>query len=174
MPASFLLVSLFPVLLIAAAIFDLTSYKIPNILSGALLALFLIFLLAMALSGHAMGWSGILDHLAAGGLGLIAGMVLFAFRLVGGGDAKFFAVASLWLGLNSMLDYAVVSSLAGGALTFGLLTLRSCPLPSFLAKLPWVLRLAEPKGAVPYGVALAAGALIVLPGTELFRLTVAG
>jgi len=174
MQASFLLVSIFPILMVAAAIFDLTSFKIPNILSGALLALFPVFLLAMALSGHAMGWSGILDHVMGGGLGLIAGMILFAFRVVGGGDAKFFAVTCLWLGLHAMSDYALVTSLTGGALTFGLLALRSVPLPLFLAKLPWVLRLAEPKGAVPYGVALAAGALIVLPDTELFRMTIVG
>ena len=36
----------------------------------------------------------------------------------------------------------------------------------------WVARLADPKAGIPYGVALAAAALIVLPDTELFAMTV--
>jgi prepilin peptidase CpaA len=169
MQASFLLVGVFPVLLITAAIFDLTSFKIPNILPGAMLALFLVFLSAMALSGHAVSWSEIFSHLMAAGLGLIIGMIMFALRWIGGGDAKFFAMTCLWLGWESMLDYAVMASIAGGVLTLALLWLRRFPLPGFL-QMPWVLRLAEPKGAVPYGVALAAAALLILPGTELFHL----
>ena len=174
MQASFLLVGVLPVLLIAAAIFDLTSFTIPNILPGAMLVLFLAFLLAMALSGHAVGWSETSSHMMAGGIGLIAGMVMFALGLVGGGDAKLFAMTCLWLGLESMFEYTLVVSLAGGLLTFSLLMLRRYPLPSFLVKFPWMLRLADPKGGVPYGVALAAAALVVLPGTDLFRLTSAG
>ena len=174
MQASFLLVSLLPVLLIAAAIFDLTSFTIPNILPGARLVLFVAFLLAMALSGHAVRWSEISHHFLAGGAGLLFGMGLFAFGLVGGGDAKLFAMASLWLGWDAMFEYMIFASLAGGALTFALLALRRFPLPPMLVKLPWMLRLADPQSGVPYGVALAAGALAVLPGTELFRLAMAG
>lgn len=169
MHASFLLVSFVPVLLIAAAIFDVASYRIPNILPGALLLLFLIFLATMALSGHAVGWSEISGHLMAGGVGLIAGMIMFGLGWIGGGDAKLFAMTCLWLGWESLLTYTVAASVAGGALTLTLLWLRGVPLPLFLQR-PWVLRLADPKGAVPYGVALAAAALFILPGTELFHL----
>src|SRR3954469_12421608 len=102
MQTSFLLVGVLPVLLVAAAIFDLTSFTIPNILPGAMLVLFLIFLLAMALSGHAVSWNEISGHLIAGGLALIAGMILFALGGIGGGDAKLFATICLWLGWDSM------------------------------------------------------------------------
>jgi prepilin peptidase CpaA len=172
MQASFLLVGVLPVLLVAAAIFDLTSYTIPNILPGAMLVLFLIFLLAMALSGHAVSWNEISGHLMAGGLGLIAGMILFALGWIGGGDAKLFAMTCLWLGWDSMLAYAVTASIGGGALTLALLWLRGLVLPVFL-QWPWLLRLADPKGAVPYGVALASAALMILPGTEIFHLATA-
>jgi prepilin peptidase CpaA len=172
MQASFLLVSVLPVLLIAAAIFDVTSFRIPNILPGAMLVLFLIFLLAMAISGHAVGWNEISGHLMAGGIGLIAGMILFALGLIGGGDAKLFAMTCLWLGWESLLSYAITASIAGGILTLALLWLRRFTLPLFLQR-PWVLRLTDPKGSVPYGVALAAAALFILPGTELFHLATA-
>jgi Flp pilus assembly protein protease CpaA len=34
----------------------------------------------------------------------------------------------------------------------------------------WICRLADRKGDIPYGVALAAAALVILPETTLFRL----
>ena len=172
MQVSFLLVGVLPVLLVAAAIFDLTSFTIPNILPGAMLALFLMFLSGMAFSGHPVSWNEISGHLMAAGLGLIAGMILFAFRWIGGGDAKLFAMICLWLGWDSMLNYAVTASIAGGLLTLALLSLRGFPLPVFLRR-PWILRLLDPKGAIPYGVALAGAALLILPGTEIFHLATA-
>ena len=174
MHASFLLASFFPVLLIAAAICDLTSFRIPNILPGAIIALFPAFLIATAFSGHSAAWSEIAGHLLAGCLGLLIGMLLFARGWVGGGDAKLFAAICLWLGWQSLLEYAVVASLAGGLLCFALLVLRGTPLPAFFVRLPWMMRLADPKSAVPYGLALVAAALIILPGTEVFRLASLG
>jgi prepilin peptidase CpaA len=173
MHASSLLASFFPVLLIAAALFDLTSFRIPNILSGAIISLFPIFLIALALSGHTVSWGEISGHVLAGAIGLVLGMALFAAGWVGGGDAKLFAAICLWLGWESLLEYVVLASLTGGLLTFALLWLRNFTLPSFCARLPWLLRLADPKSAVPYGLALVAGALLILPGTELFRLAIA-
>jgi prepilin peptidase CpaA len=38
-----------------------------------------------------------------------------------------------------------------------------------LASREWIVRLHEPRAGIPYGVALAAGALAILPYTELFR-----
>jgi prepilin peptidase CpaA len=110
----------------------------------------------------------------AGGVGLILGMGLFAAGWVGGGDAKLFAAICLWLGWESLLEYVALATLAGGLLTFALLWLRGFALPSFLARVPWMLRLADPKSAVPYGLALVAGALLILPETELFRLGYSG
>jgi prepilin peptidase CpaA len=112
----------------------------------------------------------IVPHLTAGGVGLIIGMVMFALHWIGGGDAKLFAMACLWLGWDYMFDYALIASIQGGALTLGLLMLRRIPLPAFMAGQPWLIRLADPKAGVPYGVALAIAALNVLPNTEIFRL----
>jgi prepilin peptidase CpaA len=44
------------------------------------------------------------------------------------------------------------------------------PLPQFLAGREWVDRLHRPDGGVPYGIALAAAALIVYPQTEWMTL----
>jgi prepilin peptidase CpaA len=66
----------------------------------------------------------------------------------------------------------LVATLVGGAITILLLSIRSLPLPSMFAARAWILRLHDSKSGVPYGVALGAGALIVLPYTEIFRAAV--
>jgi prepilin peptidase CpaA len=165
-----MLIATLPALLVAAAFFDLTTYTIPNILPAGMLLLFAIFLLAMALGGHALHWKELSPHLIAGGAGLAIGMAMFALGWIGGGDAKLFAMACLWLGWDVMYAYAMIASILGGGLTISLLMLRQVPLPRILAEQPWLLRLADPQSGVPYGVALSIAALSILPTTEIFRL----
>jgi prepilin peptidase CpaA len=45
---------------------------------------------------------------------------------------------------------------------------RSVPLPGPLLSEPWAVRLHRVDAGIPYGVALAAGALLVLPHTLWF------
>jgi prepilin peptidase CpaA len=170
MTVAILLVGILPSLLVTAAIFDLTTFTIPNLLPGSMLVIFAVFVLTMALSGHAVAWSEMRLHLLSGGVGLAAGIAMFAAGWVGGGDAKLFAMACLWLGWDAMYEYTLLASLLGGALTIAVLALRRVPLPRLLAAQPWLVRLADPDSGVPYGVALAMAALTLLPDTELFRL----
>lgn len=163
MAATFCLLGVMPVLLILAGGWDLVTYTIPNALPLALAAVFVVFALLIPLPLLVCG-----SHLAAGLLGLVIGMVLFACRFVGGGDAKLFAAAALWFGLQDMLSYALIASLIGGAFTLLLLFWRKVPLPSGLYRYSWVVRLHAPDGGIPYGVALAAGAIVMLPNAEIF------
>jgi len=107
-------------------------------------------------------------------VGLVAGFTLFALGYVGGGDAKLFAATALAFGLHDLLDYAVVASVFGGVLTLSLLAARKIPLPRLFAAQGWILRLHDEREGIPYGVALALGALVLLPHTEFFRLATGG
>jgi len=173
MTVAILVMAVLPALLAAAGAFDLMSYTIPNIIPGAMIALFIPFMVIIALSGG-MSWSEIGLHLLGGAVGLAAGMALFAAGWVGGGDAKLFAAAMLWLGWDALLEYTIMASILGGVLTFALLALRRVPLPSFLVKQPWLAHLSDHKAGVPYGVALAAAALLVLPDTRVFQIASGG
>ena len=160
-----LLLFIVPALLALAAGWDLTSYTIPNFLSAALIAAFVLFALATHMTLGAAG-----THLLAGALGLFAGFALFALGTIGGGDAKLFAAIALWLGFANLLDFTLAASLFGGALAILILGLRHLPLPAPFSGQSWLMRLHDEKAGIPYGVALAAGALVVLPGTEMYRM----
>ena len=169
-----LVLTILPALFILTAIWDLTSFTIPNHLVLALLALFILFAGAAAIGGAGLGWSEAGYHLLAGVIGLVLGLILFATGVIGGGDAKLFAVTTLWLGLNALFQYALLVTLFGGLLTLAILFVRRTPLPLFLLKYEWVRRLHDRKAGVPYGVALAVAALMTLPDTPIFRLAVVG
>lgn len=76
----------FPILLTgfmaAVLFFDVTRYIIPNWLVGVLLVLYPAFVL---MSPVPVGWP---MALAAAGLMFVVGVVIFAFRLMGGGDVS--------------------------------------------------------------------------------------
>ena len=72
--------------------------------------------------------------------------------------------------MKDFLPYALVASVFGGVLALGLMLLRRWPLPLFLARQRWIIKLHDKEAGIPYGVALAAGAFILLPSTEIFRL----
>jgi prepilin peptidase CpaA len=168
MIAEILVIVALPLLLGTAGLYDLASFTVPNFLTAALLAVFVLFALAAGLSLPAIGW-----HLLAGLVGLLLGFALFVPGYVGGGDAKLFAVTVLWLGFRDLMPYLLLASIAGGVLTLAMLALRQCPLPPFFMRRAWIAKLHDARSGIPYGVALAAGAFILLPSTEIFRLAAA-
>jgi len=165
MLAEILVLIALPLLLAVAAGWDIASFTIPNFLNLSLIAAFAVFAFVAGLSFPVIGW-----HLLAAVIALAIGFTLFATGHIGGGDAKLFAAVVLWLGLKDSLPYALVASLFGGLLALGLMLLRNWPLPVFLARQGWILKLHDKQAGIPYGVALAAGAFVLLPSTEIFRL----
>ena len=168
-----LFVAVLPAILITAGAWDLTTFTIPNIFPAVLVLLFVVFAAAMLFAPLPIAFAQIELQLAGGGIGLAVGVVFFALGLIGGGDAKFFAAAALWLGWHSLLEYAVLASLYGGVLTIGILILRQVPVPNGLVAHDWFMRLTDRRSGIPYGVALSAAALSVLPNSDLFRLAAA-
>ena len=167
MIAEILVLAALPLLLAAAGAYDLASFTIPNFLTAALTAAFLLFALAAGLSLPVIGW-----HCLAGLAGLVLGFGLFALGYVGGGDAKLFAATVLWLGFKDLMAYALIASLCGGLLALILIALRQYPLSNVILRHAWIAKLHDARSGIPYGVALAAGAFILLPSTEIFRLAV--
>lgn len=151
---------LFPALMAFAASSDLFTMTISNRVSLALLAGFFLMALVVGLNGH-----DVLMHIGAGLAVLVVTFVFFARGWIGGGDAKLAAATALWLGFDPLMNYLLYASLFGGALTLMMLRFRLVPLPGPLAGQEWAERLHRADAGVPYGIALAASALLVYPDT---------
>ena len=157
------LAAAFAALVLTGAVRDLISYTIPNWISFAILGLFPVAALAADVSLSTAGL-----HAAIGVGVLVAAMAMFAFRWIGGGDAKLFASAAFWMGWPAITDFMLWTALTGGVLAVVLMSMRRAPLrPIVLLGPPWLVKLSEPGGAAPYGVAIAVGALVALPKSPL-------
>jgi prepilin peptidase CpaA len=162
-----LLFILFPLAMAYAAASDLLTMTISNKVTLALVA---GFVLLAPLTG--MGWEEFGMHFAAGGIVLAFCFACFAFGWIGGGDAKLAAGIALWLGWSHTIEFVGLASVLGGGLTLAILTYRRSVLPAFVIRQPWLLRLHDDKAGVPYGVALAAAALAIYPGTPWVKMAV--
>ena len=157
-------VYLFPMLMLFAACHDLFTMRISNRISIVLA----IGFLPLALLGG-MAPSLIATHYACGAAVLAITFTLFALGKIGGGDAKLAASSVIWIGWEPLVDYLIVTSLLGGALAVFLLLARQVALPLILLKQDWIARLHEPRGGIPYGVALGLAGVLVYPDTAIWR-----
>lgn len=136
---------------------DTTRYTIPNWLNATLL---LAYPFAVYSAPHTIDWQ---NALLGGAIALCVGYVIFALKLMGGGDVKLIAVLALWVGLAHLLDFIFITALLGGVLSIILWATRKI-LPYFPklkrgASWPRILTEGEP---VPYGIAIALSFLILL------------
>ena len=162
-PTPALLLAVFPAGVIAAALKDATSFTIPNWISIALVLAFFPVALALHLPWSAVGACAIAAVAA-----LVCGMGFFALGWCGGGDAKLLAACALWLGWPSVLVFLLATGVAGGILAAGLVTARKGVIGGMISAGPgWLGRLFQPDADLPYGLAIAVGALVAFPSSVL-------
>jgi prepilin peptidase CpaA len=155
---------LFPALMAVAAVSDLFTMTISNRISLLLIAGFVVLAAFGGMSLHAISM-----HLAAGFAVLLVAFACFAAGWIGGGDAKLAAATALWFGFEHLGFYLVYATFAGAVLTLLLLQFRKLPLPVTWLSQEWLQRLHDRKNGIPYGVALAIGALAIYPDTEWMK-----
>ncbi len=155
---------LFPALVAFAAASDLLTMTISNRVSLLLVAGFLGL---AAVSGMAI--NDVFLHLGAGLVVLAIAFACFAFGWIGGGDAKVAAATSVWFGFPFLMNYLAHAAVFGGILTIFLILFRRFPVPYALGNQSWLLRLHHRDSGVPYGIALAIGALLVYPETPWIK-----
>jgi len=131
--------------LLAAAAEDFARLRISNV------TVLVVIAAAIAAMGFA-GFHGPLWQNAIIFAGILAvGTVAFARDLMGGGDVKLLAAAGLWVGFSAAPWLLAAIFLAGGILALIYIIVR---------KLRGKSR--REAGRIPYGIAIAAGALCVL------------
>jgi prepilin peptidase CpaA len=128
---------------------DLFRRRIPNWLC----AITAISGLAIAMVGGSLGLVG--NHALHAAIALAVGMALFALRIVGGGDAKFYAAIAAWFPLRSA---SALFMLVGAS---GLVLLVIWFVARRLAGKPIRKGGNDPFDGLPYGIAIASGAVIM-------------
>jgi prepilin peptidase CpaA len=148
-------------LLCAAAILDVATRRVPNLLVGAL-----------AVSGLGAQWlvrghgTMLLAVLAVGIAGAVHAIPWW-LRVLGGGDVKLAAAAAAWVGAAALPTFLLAAAVAGGlvsaaALLAGGRWSRAALSPRLSAGLARISPSARTGISVPYGVAISAGAIVAL------------
>ncbi len=142
----------------------MTSMTIPNWISLVLLAGF--FAVAPFVLSS---WSEFGLHILVGMTCFVLGVGMFALGWMGGGDAKLLAATSFWWVWSDLLVYLTFTAIAGGVLALFLIVGRQF-LPVSVLTTDWMHRLFKDEKRMPYGLALAFGALMTLPRSEIFAI----
>lgn len=152
----------FIVLLALAGACDVRIRRIPNSLVASLALLGVGY--AVAELG---GGAGMISALTGLVVGLVIWLPWYALGMIGAGDVKLFAAGSVWLGPRLALSAAAISAILGGALAVSWLLwlhLHSERAAEGVARangdandLVEVDTDTQSRGALPYGVAMAAG-----------------
>ena len=147
-------------LVICAALSDISAFRIPNKISLGLIALYPPHLL---LSPVPVDW---MRAFMVAGITFVVGFILFARGLVGAGDVKLLSATALWAGRPLIGTELVIMALAGGLLAVSAMLIqivRRYRAEGLIGMLTpaGAAASAAPSPKLPYGVAIAAGALYV-------------
>lgn len=161
------------VVLTLAVWFDVREKRIPNWITASGLT---VALVSRAVVGSQALWAGMLG----GGLGLALGILFFAAGAMGAGDGKLLATVGALLGLDTFLWCLPLVGAFGGVLALAVTVRNGTLIPTLLRFRELVFHfvsfgrigdrrtLAAPGAvAVPYGVAVAAGAVTAWLGWGL-------
>ena len=140
-----ILLGILAILLVYAAVVDVRTFTISNRLNLGIALMAPLFWLSVGLPL----WpdAAIQVAVAAGVFALLA--VAFYTGMMGGGDVKLAAALALWFAPPTTVLFLVYMSIGGGVLTLVVLILHR-------------MKKKAGKPEVPYGVAIAFGALAIL------------
>lgn len=139
-------------LLVAAALEDAYRLRISNVTSGLILVGAVV---VMVLNPSWNLWQNVAVCAAL----LAVGIPLFAAGKFGGGDIKLLAAIAAWFSAAGALQLLMWVFLSGGVLALLIIAARMM-LSSEDHRSRW--RVLRPKGGIPYGMAISAGALIAI------------
>ena len=156
---------------VLAAWSDFKGFRIPNMVSLIIIAAFAVAFGVTTLTGQdAIIFSALKSHLIAAGVVLLVTMLLFSLGALGAGDSKFATAVALWVGLPGLAAFlfymAVIGGLLGG---ISLVLKRVKPLKNPPAG-TWLAKAQAGHNAVPYGIAIAIGAVLGLAFHGYFNL----
>ncbi|MBC7281734.1 prepilin peptidase [Hoeflea sp.] len=155
---------IFPLCMAMAAFCDIISMKIPNRVSVILAASFFVIAPFSGMDLATFGWS-----LVAASTVFAGCFALFAFNVMGGGDAKILSAAALWYGFNiDLVALLGFTGIYGGLLALVVLMIRANQNVLLISPIPIPMHFFKDRAGIPYGVAIGAAAFSTYPDTEIF------
>ena len=161
----------FAFLVLFGALSDLSSFRIPNWVSYGLVLLFFVqSLLAWLATPYMPSLSFRMPpfaiNLGIGFVVLVIAVIFWRRGYIGGGDAKYLAATSLWMGPIGVVQFMVVLSALALAMALILklsanwgFLVNAGRLPAFVKRL--YAKLAD--NQLPYGFPIGLAALIMIP-----------
>lgn len=155
-----------------AAKSDYKGFKIPNIVSVVIIATFAVTFGVLTMLGQrGVFFKPIGMHLGAAFLVLMITVSMYAFKKLGAGDSKFATSVALWVGLTGLAPFLFYMSLAGGVIAGASLYVQKKKPFQSPAEGSWIDNVQKGGGNVPYGIAIAVGALVSFVYLGFFSLT---
>ncbi len=155
-----LVLSVFPIMLVAAGIGDFLTMRIPNWLNGAMIIAFFIMVFVAGMPFEIVKW-----HLAAAGAVLVGGLILFFTIQFGGGDAKMLVASALWIGWTALVPFLLYTAIAGGGLALIAIIWRRIGHEHDMRGGVRFSGLFNKDVKIPYGVAIAIGGILAFSET---------
>jgi prepilin peptidase CpaA len=142
---------LYALLLVVAAVYDFLKRRIPN---WTVLGLLLVFVPAAWMGFTPTTWA---SSLIAFAIALGCSGALYLLGWIGAGDSKLFSAVALFAGLSNLLLLFAATAIVGGIYALAVLVIR----PREVMRGMTARGRAEGKlRGIPYGVAIAVGALL--------------
>ena len=155
-----------------AAKSDYKGYKIPNIISIVIIGAFAVtFGILTVTEQRDVFFKPIGMHLGAAFLVLMLTSALYALKKLGAGDSKFATAIALWVGLVGLVPFLFYMSLAGGVIAAISLYLQKKKPVQSPPEGGWIDSVQKGGGNVPYGIAIAVGALVSFVYLGFFSLS---
>lgn len=154
--------------IVAAAVIDFLQLKIPNLIPVVVALAFGVTWGAQIMTDNVVFDEDIKGHLISGGLMFTIMLTLFFLGLFGGGDAKLIPAIALWVGINGLPVFLLITTITGGILAVLSIGLRKTNIGKRILTLTirnenlktgWCGAMARGENVVPYGIAIAIGAL---------------
>lgn len=146
------------------AVIDVRIRRLPTAIVLTIGALFFVNALVVG-----MPLGDVVAHLLLAAVVFLACAVLFAAKMLGGGDAKLASVIFLWVGFGLSLATLMLISVIGTAVSLVSLATRNMNPVQRFVPLRALAMFSATRG-VPYGVALASGGGLVIVLPTLLRL----
>jgi prepilin peptidase CpaA len=150
-------------ILLASAYGDVQMRRIPNFLTYSLAALGVTQLILVG-DPSAAGWT-----IASAAAVLVVGILLFWRGFFGGGEAKLLTGAALLIGSHNLLGFLLLVTFCAAIALLALMIeydlgrwLRRLMRPAAARRAAEDGGLAEARPTIPYGIAIAVGAVMIL------------